>query len=105
MFTSFSLHCERQALIARRNTEETQGRGRGQVGTARTEICNRLSGGSEHLRTQGSWKQELPCEKSFAFSLFPSNFYCLLCILDFYSQSRDVFVQCIIETEATIFAL
>ena len=79
--------------MARRNTEETQGGGRGQVGTACIGICNRLSGGSEHLRTQGSWKQDLPREKSFAFFLLQSIFYFLLCILDFYSQSRDALVR------------
>ena len=75
MPTVFSLPCERQALRPKKNVGETQGRGRGQVGTAHTGIYNRLSGGSEHLRSQEfrSWRLDLPCEMSFAlFSFHPS---------------------------------
>ena len=45
------------------------------MGTAHTGIYNRLSGGSEHLRSQEfrSWRLDLPCEMSFAlFSFHPS---------------------------------
>ena len=75
MPTLFSLPCERQVLRARKNFGETQRRGRGQVGTAHIGIYNRLSGGSEHLRSQGfrSWRLDLPCEMTFAlFSFHPS---------------------------------
>ena len=58
------------------------------MGTAHIGICNRLSGSSEHLRSQGfrSWGLDLPCEMSFAASLFPSIFYLLACILDYCSR-------------------